>query len=175
MLTAAVLHLKYPLKMLREQIHSRFVERFSAPRLNPVPFVTADELSRIEEELKTTFPAAYFVFVIQHGPVFTPSLLDMVTGGDAEQPPEGASFDVQEFLEPNQIIETHRLYSSGGMEDWLIPIAMDCMGNVFGFKREKCHMRPDDRPVFFFDHDFCEIHQEAESFDGWIASFLECH
>jgi len=96
-----------------------------------------------------------------------------VTGADSEQPPEVASFDVQEFFISSQIIETHRLYTSGGMEGWLIPIAMDCMVNVFGFKREECDTRPDDRPVFFFDHDFCKIHQEADSFDGWLASYLK--
>src|SRR6185369_3248765 len=129
--------------MSREQIHSSFVRRFSAPRVNAVASVSTDDLNRVEEELKITFPAAYIAFLTQHGPVFTPSVLDLVTGGDLAQQPEGASFDVQEFFEPNQIIETHRLYSSGGMEDWLVPVAMDCMGNVFGFKREECHRRPE--------------------------------
>ncbi len=135
--------------------------------------MTAGDLRRVEEELKVTFPVAYLAFLTQHGAVFTPSILDLVTGGESEQPPEGASFDVQEFFEPDEIIETHRLYSSGGMEDSLVPVAMDCMGNVFGFKREECHPRPDDRGVLFFDHDFCKIHQEADSFDAWLASFLQ--
>jgi hypothetical protein len=159
--------------MSREEIHSTFVGRFSGPRLKPAAPVTADDLHRVEEELKLTFPTSYVAFLTHHGPVFTPSILDLVTGGDSEQPPEGASFDVQEFFEPNQIIETHRLYSNGGMEDWLVPVAMDCMGNVFGFKREQHPSRPDDSPVFFFDHDFCKIHQEADSFDAWLASFLQ--
>jgi len=159
--------------MSREQIHATFVSRFSAPRLKTAASVTAGDLNRVEEALRITFPVAYCAFLTEHGPVFTPGLLDLVTGGDSEQPPEGASFDVQEFLEPNQIIETHQLYSGGGMGDWLVPIAMDCMGNVFGFKREECRPRPDDSPVFFFDHDFCEIHREADSFDAWLASFLK--
>ena len=159
--------------MSREEIHGSFVTRFSAPRTEAVAPVTAGDLRRVEEELKITLPAAYLAFLTEHGPVFTPGVLDLVTGGDSEQPPEGASFDVQEFFEPNQIIETHRLYSSGGMEDWLVPVAMDCMGNVFGFKREEFHPRRDDCPVFFFDHDFCKIHQEADSFDAWLASFLK--
>jgi hypothetical protein len=158
--------------MSREEIHSTFVRRFSGPRPKPATPVTADDLHRVEEELRATFPTAYLAFLTHYGPVFTPSALDLVTGGDSEQPPEGASFDVQEFFEPNQIIETHRLYSNGGMEHWLVPVAMDCMGNVFGFKRESHHSRPDDSPVFFFDHDFCKTHQEAESFDAWLASFL---
>jgi len=158
--------------MSREQLHSNFVSRFSAPRSSPVASVTAGDLNRVQEELKVTFPAAYTAFLTQHGPVFTPSVLHLLTGSDKEQPRQGASFDVQEFFTPDQIIETHRLCSSGGMESWLIPIAMDCMGNVFGFKREECDPRPDDCPVFFFDHDFCNIHQEADTFDGWLASYL---
>jgi SMI1 / KNR4 family (SUKH-1) len=159
--------------MSREQIHNSFVRRFSAPRMNAVAPVTTDDLQRVEQELAVTFPAAYIAFLTRHGPVFTPSVLDLVTGGDSKQPPEGASFDVQEFFEPKQIIETHQLYTSGGMEDWLVPVAMDCMGNVFGFKREECHRRPEDCSVFFFDHDFCKIHQVADSFDAWLASYLK--
>src|SRR5436190_5930972 len=121
--------------MSREELHNTFVSRFSAPRLKPVAPVTTDSLHCVESELKVTFAASYISFLTHHGPVFTPSILDLVTGGETEVPPEGASFDVQEFFEPSEIIETHRLYSSEGMEDWLIPVAMDCMGIVFGFRR----------------------------------------
>jgi len=159
--------------MSRQEIHSSFVTRFAAPRIEPVAPITAEHLRRVEQDLKVTFPTAYLAFLTQHGPVFTPSILDLVTGGESEQAPEGASFDVQEFFEPKQIVETHRLYSSGGMEDWLVPVAMDCMGNVFGFRREERHPRPDDCPVLFFDHDYCKIHQEADGFDEWLASFLQ--
>ena len=54
----------------------------------------------------------------------------------------------------------------------MVPVAMDCMGNVFGFKREEYDPRPDDCSVWFFDHDYCKIHQEAAAFDAWLASFL---
>jgi hypothetical protein len=37
--------------------------------------------------------------------VFTPSILDLVTGGESEQAPEGASFDVQEFFDPKQDVD----------------------------------------------------------------------
>ena len=59
------------------------------------------------------------------------------------------------------------------MEEWLVPIAMDCMGNVYGFKGKKSDSRPDDSPVWFFDHDYCKIHQEAVGFDAWLASFVQ--
>ena len=159
--------------MLREEIHGGFVGRFASPRSKPASPVTDQDLHRAEEQLKTTFPKSYLAFLTRHGPVFTPSILDLVTGGESEQAPEGASFDVREFFEPEQIVETHRVYLSGGMEEWLVPIAMDCMGNVFGFKRERVDPRPDDCPVWFFDHDYCKIHQEASDFDAWLSSFLQ--
>jgi hypothetical protein len=157
----------------REEIHTSFVNRFASPSLKPTPIVSDEDLRRVENELGTTFPKSFTSFLTRHGPVFTPSVLKLVTGGESEQAPEGAGFDVQEFFEPNEIVETHRLYSSGGMEEWLIPIAMDCMGNVFGFKREQCIPPPDDCAVWFFDHDYFKIHQEAVGFDTWLASFLE--
>jgi hypothetical protein len=49
---------------------------------------------------------------------------------------------------------------------------MDSMGNVFGFRRGKVEPRPDDAPVLFFDHDFCEIHEEAASIYAWLTSFV---
>jgi hypothetical protein len=159
--------------MLRNEIHDSFVRRFSAPRLNPVAPVTADDLHRVERELKVTFPTAYFTFLTRYGPNFMPGVLELVTGSDSGQSREAARSDLREFFVPDEIVQTHRLYSSGGMEDWLVPVAMDSMGNVFGFKREEHKPRPDDGPVFFFDHDFCEIHQEAASFDAWLAFFLQ--
>jgi len=158
--------------MSREEIHSSFVARFSAPRAEPLGPVTAQDLHRVEAELKVMFPTAYLTFLTQHGAVFTPGILDLVRGGESGQAPAGASFDVQEFFGAKQIVETYRLYSSGGMEEWLVPVAMDCMGNVFGFKREQIDPRPDDCPVWFFDHDYCKTHQEADGFDVWLASFL---
>ena len=162
-----------PKAMSREEIHDSFVKRFSVPPQKPMRSVTADDLRKVEEKLKITFPAAYVAFLTRHGPIFTPGVLDLVTGGESEEAPEGASFDVQEFLDPDEIIKTHQLYTSGGMDDWLIPIASDCMGNIFGFKCVEYKNRPDDSPIFLFDHDFCEIDEEADSFDAWLMSFLK--
>ena len=158
--------------MSREEIQECFVRRFSVKALKPTVPAAAEDILRVEKELKTTFPKAYFSFITHYGPVFTPSILDLVTGGDSDRAPKDAGFDVREFFVPDQIVTTHHLCSDAGMDDWLIPVAMDCMGNVFGFRRAESNQRPDDDPVFLFDHDFCKTHQEADSFDGWLASFL---
>jgi len=54
-------------------------------------------------------------------------------------------------------------------------IASDSGGNVFGFRQQRDASRPDDAPLLVFDHDFCKVHIEADSFDSWIASFLTMH
>jgi len=137
--------------------------------------VTPAVFTPIETALSVTFPSAYLEFLTQHGPVFTPKLLDaIVTSRESGTKAETDIFGVQEFFAPTEIIESHRLYVSGGMEDWLVPVAMDSMGNFFGFKRVKYSARPDDSPVFLFDHDFCKIIQAADSFDNWLAGFLRC-
>jgi len=158
---------------MSRQIHHSFVLRFSKPRSTPVQPVTADELYQVEQGLKVTFPAAYVAFLTEYGPIFTPSVLDLVTGGESEQAPKGAGPDVRKFFTPQEISETHRLYTTGGMEAWGVPFATDSMGNLFGFKREELEPRPDDCPVLFFDHDFCKIRQQAAAFDTWLASYLE--
>ena len=159
--------------MERAQIHREFVEKYSEPRMKEAIQVTPDVFVPIENALSVTFPSAYLEFITRYGPVFTPKLLDaIVTSRESGTKEETEVFDVKEFLEPTAIIESHRLNVSGGMEDWLVPVAMDCMGNSFGFKREKYSARPDDSPVFLFDHDFCQIIQVAESFDNWLAGFL---
>ena len=96
---------------------------------------------------------------------------ELVDAHEAGKPaPDG--FDLQEFFSPSEIDETYRMYVSGGMDDSLIPFAMDCSGNVFGFRREKRSERPDDLPILFFDHEYCKVRPEAESFDAWLQKFL---
>jgi len=157
--------------MSRNDIQAGFVKRFASMEAKPPVVVAAIDLQSVEKELSTVFPRAYFDFLTRYGSVHTPDILRLI-GGDSENIPEGFSFDVQKFLEAEKIAEVHRLYTSGGMEDWLIPIASDCMGNLFGFKRNESDVRHDDAPVFLFDHDFCETHQEADSFDAWLESFI---
>jgi len=156
--------------MTREELHTTFCRLFSAP--GERTSITLDEIARIEAELKITFPQAYVDFVTKYGAIYTPTILDLVTGGESEIPPDGASFDVQQFLSAEEIVRDSKLYWSGGMDSNLVGIASDSMGNIFGFKRTQSAVRRDDSPILIFDHDFCKVHEEAKSFDAWLESFV---
>jgi len=158
--------------MTRSEIHAAFVSRFASPRMTPAHGVTKRDLEAVEAALRTTLPTSYVSFVTAHGPVFTPAILhELVAAREAgRSAPSG--FEVQEFILPAEIAEAHRLYVSGGMDDSLVPFATDAGGSVFGFQRGERSPRPDDLPVLFFDHDFCEIDEVADSFDAWLAGYL---
>lgn len=156
--------------MNREQYQSAFVSFFAAS--DPSPIRNGD-LARIEEELETLFPHSFLEFATKIGSVFTPSILELVTGRESENRPPEASFDVHNFFGADEIIEATKTYRVGGMNVEMIAVASDSMGNVFGFKQDKGPHRSDDAPLLVFDHDFCSLEIEASSFDLWILSFLK--
>ena len=155
--------------MNREQLHTAFGDSFAADGSAPI---SEDALLGAEGELQTLFPTSFMSFAKKNGAIFTPDILDLVTGGESEIAPPGASFDVQNFFTAEEIVETTRTYHEGGMDSWFIAIASDSMGNVFGFRQHTESPRLDDAVLMVFDHDFCKTDVEAESFDGWITSFL---
>lgn len=156
--------------MNRKEIHSSFVTEFASGKPRPSD---VDVLARVEKELGTVFPQSFVEFMTAFGAVHTPGILDLVTGGESEIAPEGASFDLQEICTPEAILETTRAYHSAGMDESVIAIASDSMGNVFGFRKCTDAKRPDDATLLIFDHDFCKVSEEAESFDAWLKSFLD--
>jgi hypothetical protein len=155
--------------MNREQLHAAFADSFAVDDSAPIP---EEELTRAEAELRTLFPTSFIAFAKKVGAIFTPGILDLVTGGESEVAPPGASFDVQNFFTAEEIVKTTRTYHEGGMDPWFIAIASDSMGNVFGFRQHNELPRLDDDVLMVFDHDFCKADVEAESFDAWITSFL---
>jgi hypothetical protein len=159
--------------MKRAEIHYTFAKHFAMPRMKPVAPITDADLSAVEETLKTALPVSYISFATTQGPLFTPNILhELVAAREADRAaPDG--FDVQEFFTPTEIVETHGLYVSGGMDDSLIPFAMDGSGNLFGFHKIENCQRPDDLPVLLFDHDYCEVNLQADSFDTWLQAFLQ--
>lgn len=130
-----------------------------------------DQLQDAERVPGTVLPQSYLSFAIRIGAIYTPDLLTLMTGGESEIAPEGARMDIQNFLSPKELVETTKAYWSAGMDDWLVVIASDCMGNVFGFRKASGD-RQDDAPVYTFDHDFCETHEEEVGYDAWLESFI---
>ena len=159
--------------MKRSEIQSTFVNRFSRPRRKPVAPVSVDAVSVVENEVGTLFPASFITFITVHGPIFCPEILDLVVEAQESGPTDFEGWDVAEFLMPSEIPKTHAMYASAGMDSSVIPFATDSSGNLFGFRRSSSTVRLDDAPILFFDHDFCKVRIEAESFDGWLERFLQ--
>ena len=153
--------------MTRVQIHERFVAEFhDGSRVTPA---TLADLATIEQELGTVLPQSYLSFMQAHGAVRTPSLLDLVVDSEAEL------WAISDFITPAEVVRDTRGYWSAGMSDDLVGFAGDGMGDLFCFRRLPVGTaRPDDSPVWFFDHEFCDdIRQLADSFDDWMFSYLK--
>ena len=160
--------------MNRLEVHTQFADRFAETNESQkIPSI--EDIQQLEVRLGTIFPASYVQFITQIGPIFTPTLLDLVTGGESEEAPEGASFEVQNFFDLPEIEEAAKAYWAAGMDKSLIPFASDSMGNLFGFLRRIEPQRIDDLPLHIFDHDFDTIEEEQISFDGWLESFIIMH
>ena len=158
--------------MTRPEIQAEFARRFSFPPRKPTSPITAAELQQIEKSLETVFPTSYISFIISHGALFTPDIFNLMVAAHEAGMPSREGFDVYKFLVPTEIPETHQLYVSGGMDDGMIPFAMDSCGNLFGFPKARSNPRADESQILFFDHDYCKVLSEAPSFDSWLQSFL---
>ena len=147
----------------RSAIHKAFVDRFCSGQLSsPIP---NQELDAIEADLDTKLPCSYREFMVRHGAVFCPAVLDEITDRGLEFP------DVQQFLEPKAAVEETKGDWTAGMPRDVIGIASDCMGNMIGFRRQSEPV--DDAPVIFFDHDYVEVSQIADSFDAFLGFYLD--
>lgn len=148
----------------RATIFQEFVGRFCPQK---VALSKVDAIDDVEESLGVVFPQAYREFLLNQGAVHPSRLLDLVVDQESEL------WDIQCFLTPDEVAETTELYRSGGMSERLIVFANDSMGNVFCFAEEDLlDARPEDAPVWFFDHDFCEDEKLAETFAGFLAEYL---
>ena len=153
--------------MTRAQIHEQFASEFHDG--SSITTVTSADLATVEQELGIMLPESYRSFILAHGTVRTPSVLDLVVDLDAEL------WAISDFIAPAEIVRDSRLYWSGGMSDELVGFAGDGMGNMFCFRRSPVSTsRPDDASVWFFDHEFCDdISELADSFDSWLFSYLK--
>jgi hypothetical protein len=156
--------------MKRSDIHSEFLSRFGSPE--PRESVSSDALHAVEEKLQISFPDAYRTFIASIGTLATPDILGLMVDAHESDGPDIAGFDVARFFSPSEILETHTSYSGAGMDSSLVPVAIDSAGNVFGFRREDIASRRDDCSVWFFDHDFCKLEHEADSFDAWLEHYF---
>ena len=154
--------------MTRSELQSTFVARFAAEGMSPRASISDDELNHAEVALGVKFPEAYREFAVTFGAVWTPIILESIPEDTTEE-----YFDVQQFTPGAELVQANELYWSGGMSSDLIGFANDCMGNLFCFRREDIDAdRPDDCPVWLFDHDYCSERQFMDTFDFFIARYL---
>jgi hypothetical protein len=151
--------------MTRSEIQQAFVRRF-CPARPEVP-VFASDLDQAEERLGVLFPIAYREFATTYGVVSAPILLDLIVKNEA------SLWDIRSFFSASECADTTEMCRSGGMSARLVAFASDSMGNIFCFDQgDLLNERPDDAPVWFFDHEFCEDSRLSESFDSWLKAYL---
>ena len=166
--SAAERHYAYPPYNMRqrEEIHADFAKRFvvpstSNPARNRPP--TGDELDAVEATLKARFPVSYREFVTRHGCVWTPKLADQLEATGRLVPRA-----IEEFTPLDCMVEYDRWNAS--IPRPLLLFAGDSLGDMIGFPKQSA--RVDDLPVFLFDHEFNEVIQLGETFDGLLDAYV---
>ena len=147
----------------RVEIHQNFVTRFHSGK-RPKR-ASAKQLDAVEKALKTKLPNAFREFMLRHGAVYTPDILDEIVDNDLDHP------DLQNVFDPKEAIAGTKGCWSAGMPEDVIGIASDCMGNTIGFRRQA--KTSDDAPVVLFDHDMVDVSAIARSFDKFLAWYLK--
>lgn len=150
--------------MTRTEIHEHFANRFCAEGAEPIAGTALDQA---EDHLGLLLPSAYREFVLHRGAVRSHTLLGLIVDAEADL------WDVALFHSPFECVEATEAYHSAGMPERLMAFATDSAGNVFCFdKGDLLDIRPDDAPVWFFDHEFCKDKQLAGSFDSWLEAYF---
>ncbi len=128
--------------------------------------VTPAALDGAEQRLGTLLPAAYRAGVLALGaPSTRVSLLKTIVDQDID------IADVQDFFPPFDIVRFTEEWRTLGLPQDLIAFASDCSGNLFCFKTEASQERPQDAPVWLWNHEVNRARRVASSFEDWIAAF----
>ncbi len=150
--------------MNRTETHQHFITRFCADGAEPIARAAIDQA---EDQLGILFPTAYVEFLLVRGAARSHTLLGLIVDAESDL------WDVTSFHKPSECVEATEAYRSAGMSDRLVAFASDSTGNVFCFDEGNLlDARPDDAPIWLFDHDFNEDERLAETFDTWLASYF---
>ena len=149
----------------RTELYTHFATQFHCGE-QPHLFSQLD-LDAVEQALDTTLPLLYCHFMQRVGPVSTPAILDELVARQLQHA------DLNHLLSPEEVINNTKDYWAAGMSGDVIGIASDSMGSMIGFRRvSRKEIRPDDLPVWFFDHDYLTVECLAESFDALLSWYL---
>jgi hypothetical protein len=128
------------------------------------PFSTSD-IEKLEKELEIKLPTDYGMFLIEHGNLYTPEILDLIDDKQLDVA------DIQNIWTVERILHDKANEWTSNLEEDLIPFASDCMGNVFAFKRADILERKMNAPVYFYDHDYDTIEIVCGSFKALIERY----
>jgi hypothetical protein len=153
--------------MTRAELHRLFVSEFHCEAWDPQTPATLEEIAQMESELNTKLPEAYVTFMLTYGSAYTPEILRLIVDGEADMP------DLKNIEMIPEAIAGTKAYWSAGTPDDLIGFGGDSGGNMFCFKRYQANAnRPDDLPVWYFDHEFVDSYEVSPSFDEWLLSYI---
>ena len=126
------------------------------------------DLQSVETKYGISFPEDYFTQVIAVGLPWASALLDAILDRGLDL------HDLSGLCTPKEIVEETEGWRPIGLPDHLLVIGNDCMGNKFCFDIPELSdgVKP-GTAVFFWDHDFGETTKIAESFSGWISSYID--
>lgn len=149
----------------RVDLYREFADRFHAGKKPRV--ATEASLAAIEANFRLSLPQAYRDFMTLHGPLYCPTLLDLIV----DQKERLA--DVQQFLTPRQV-NTETVGWGLVADQGTVAFASDCSGNLFAFRRlPETGPRPDEAAVWHLDHETGKAIKVSPNFGGWIARFLK--
>jgi cell wall assembly regulator SMI1 len=149
-----------------------FANSWCHPNHSPVQ-VSATEISELELELGVSFPEDYRSGVISCGlPHPTTKLWDWLSEEDMRLGGLTGPLrpHLSEFYSPDEIREALGWVEAGMPKD-LIPFASDSAGNKICFSRAELE-RHAKSAVYFWDHDFLETEQQADSFTEWLKLYV---
>lgn len=140
---------------------ARFIDLWMSPDYPPRP-ITQARLEAAELQLGVRLPDDYRIEVLRFG-LLSPTidLLNTIVDREIDMP------DLSDMLAPEDVVEITRAWRTMGLPTHLFAFATDCGGNLF------CFGDDGNEAVFFFDHDFGDVREIAQSFTRWIHAFCD--
>lgn len=141
-----------------------FAERFD--RRNVIVKEDPDALAGLERQLGIFLPSDLVTFLLEVGPTWTPSILDVIVDRDIDL------WALQQVWTSEEIANDRANGWTSSPQVDLIPFASDPMGNIFGILPSDLRSRCAHAPILFFDHDLNTVEPEADSFTEFIERYM---
>lgn len=152
----------------RCEIFQRLFDRWGET-FHPLNPNSSEEIDSAERQLGTLFPRSLVEFLSTYGGLSIKiDLLNIVVE-------QGINLQVPaDFLRCLNIIKDTEGWVRAGMPSDLIAFATSATGNMFCVRRVAGgpESRPDDVPIWHFDHEYVEVEQVAPSLVDWLSVFV---